>query len=89
MIAVTSMPCMNFLCMGCAGVVPAFNTRISGISVVEDFAGTSGTPVVLSTNRSMGSTKNFVCLFSLQTIDNMMQEKFTSCSEDAEGIDLG
>ena len=48
------------LSLGCAGVVPAFNTRISGKSVVEDFAGTSGTSVVLSTNRPMGSTKKLV-----------------------------
>ena len=68
------------LSLGCAGVSPASETRISGISVVEDFAGTSGATVVLSRNRP-GSTQNVVCLFSLQKIDNMMQEKFTSCSE--------
>ena len=79
------------LSLDCAGVTPAFNTRISGISVVEDFAGTSGISVVLSRNRPE-STQNSVCLFSLQMIDNMMQEKFTSCSEattGSEGIDFG
>ena len=67
------------LLLGCGGVTPSFDTRISGVSVVENFAGMFGTVVVLSRSR-LGSTQNFVCLYSLQPIDNMMQSKLDSCS---------
>lgn len=67
------------LSLGCGGVTPSFDTRISGVSVVENFAGMFGTVIILSRSRP-SSTQNFVCLYSLQTIDNMMQSKLDSCS---------
>ena len=68
------------LSLGCAGVAPGPDVRISGISVVEDFAGTSGTTVVLSRNRPGGSTHNFACFYSLEMIDSMIQSRFQLCT---------
>ena len=67
------------LSLGCGGAAPSSDSRISGVSVVEGLAGMAGTTVILSRNRP-GSSQNFVCLYSLQTIDNMMQAKFNTCS---------
>ena len=67
------------LSLGCDGLHPGTDTRISAIAVVEDFGGISGTTIILSRSRPR-STQNFICLYSLQMIDAMMQGKFDSCS---------
>ena len=59
---------------------PASNSRISGVSVVDNFAGMSGPTVVLSINRPLPSSQNVVCLYNLDAIDGRMQEKFDSCT---------
>ena len=67
------------LSLNCGGITPSLDTRISSLSVVDDFAGMTG-PTVLLSNSRPGSSRNFVCLFSLEAIDSMMQSKFDSCS---------
>ena len=74
----SSIGALYELSLGCGGLRPRADTRISGISVVEDFAGMPGTTIVLSRSRPR-STQNFVCLYSLQIIDTMMQTKFNDC----------
>lgn len=74
----SSIGALYELSLGCGGLRPRANTRISGISVVEDFAGMPGTTIVLSRSRPR-STQNFICLYSLQVIDTMMQAKFNDC----------
>ena len=76
------------------GSIPNSNSRISGVSVTENFAGTTGATVILSRNQQQ-SNQNFVCLFNLSTIDNIMEQKFTAqCTEatvgsvNSERIDL-
>ena len=70
---------LHELTLGCGGVAPTSNTRISGVSLVQDFAGLSGTTVVLSRSRP-GNNQNYVCLYSLEAIDDVMQRKYSSCS---------
>ena len=75
----SSIGALYELSLGCDSLRPGADTRISGISVVEDFAGIPGTTIILSRSRPK-STQNFVCIYSLQMIDTMMQRKFDSCS---------
>ena len=70
------------LALTCGGRSPTSVTRISGVSIVDNFAGISGPTVVLSTSRPLPSTTNLVCLYSLEAIDSRMQEKFDICESD-------
>ena len=75
------------LSLRCGGRTPGSNTRISGVSVVDNFAGMSGPTVVLSTNRPLPSSQNVVCLYNLEAIDRRIQEKFDSCAADSTGVE--
>ena len=69
------------LALACGGRTPSGQTRISGVSAVDNFPGMSGPAIVLSINRPLPSrSTNLVCLYSLEAIDNRMQEKFNSCN---------
>ena len=63
----------------CGGGTPSSDTRISGISVMKKVAGVAGPTVILSRNRR-SSSQNYVCLYSLQMIDTIMQQKYDSCA---------
>jgi hypothetical protein len=78
------------LALTCGIRRPVSSTRISGVSVVDNFAGMSGSTVVLSINRPLPSSSNTICLYSLETIDGRMQDKFDSCAvtSNFEQIDL-
>ena len=80
------------LTLGCGGSIPSLDARITGVSIVENFAGISGPVVILSRNR-LTSSQNYVCLYSLINIDTIMQSKYNSCSvattpRDREQIEL-
>ena len=76
------------LSLFCGGIQPSPDTRVSSLSVIDDYAGMTGPTVLLSSSRP-GSNQNFVCLFSLEAIDSMMQSRFDSCSVTPnEDIDL-
>ena len=75
------------LSLRCGGRTPGSNTRINGVSVVDNFAGISGPTVVLSANRPLPSSQNAVCFYNLEAIDRRMQEKFDSCAADSTGVD--
>ena len=73
------------LTLTCGGRTPVSSTRISGVSVIDNFAGMSGPIVILSISRPLPSTTNLVCLYSLEAIDGRMLEKFDSCASDMIG----
>ncbi len=62
------------------GIGPNLMSRIGGVSVAEDFAGTTGTAVILSRSQRQSSNRNFVCLFNLGDIDNIIERKFNTCT---------
>ena len=60
---------------------PIGSSRISGLSVVDSFAGMSGPIVVLSVNQPLPNAhQNVVCLYNLDAINGRMQDKFDSCA---------
>ena len=65
-------------------MAPTSNTRISGVSLVRDFAGRLGTTIVLSRSRP-GNNQNFVCLYSLEAIDDVMLRQYNTCSSAVNG----
>ena len=73
------------LALLCGGRGPGSDSRISGVSVVDNFPGASGPIVVISTNRPLLSSQNVVCLYNLDEIDRRMQEKFDSCAAATSG----
>ena len=75
---------LHELTLGCGGVAPTSNTRISGVSLVQDFAGRSGTTIVLSRSRP-GNNQNFICLYSLEAIDDVMLRQYNTCSSAVNG----
>ena len=72
------------LTLGCGGSTPSPDARISGVSVVDNFAGISGPVVILSRNRPI-SSHNYVCLYGLREVDAIMQKKYDSCSAATTG----
>ena len=74
------------------GIIPNSGSRISGVSVAENFAGTTGATIILSRNQQQSSQRNFVCLFSLDMINSIMDGKFNICNvatgATLEAIDL-
>ena len=66
------------------GQAPSDNSRISGLSIANNFAGTTGATVILSRSRQQSTLQNFVCLFNLSMIDNIMRQKFDTCTAATE-----
>ena len=64
--------------LACSSAVPAADSRISGVSLVDNFGGVSGPTLVISRNRP-ASSRNYVCLYNLDTIDNIMDGKYNDC----------
>ena len=62
------------------GIGPNSNSRIGGLSIAENFAGSPGTTVILSRSQQRSSNRNFVCLIDLNEIDNIMKQKFDTCT---------
>ena len=62
------------------GIAPNSDSRIGGLSVAENLAGTTGATVILSRGQPLSSQRNFVCLFNLGDIDNVMERKLNTCT---------
>ena len=62
------------------GIGPISVSRIGGVSIAENFNGTTGATVILSRSQQQSSNRNFVCLFNLSDIDNIMERKFDTCT---------
>ena len=56
------------------------NSVICGLSVLDSFAGSSDTTVVLARCNTGSSARNRVCSFRLADIDDKMDRKYTECA---------
>ena len=81
----TNFAAMYELQLPCSVRVPGPDTRIAGVSLVDNFGGLSGPIVVLTRNRP-GTSQNYVCLYSLDEIDRIMEGYFNTCL--AGGVEL-
>ena len=74
----------------CNGPVRA-NTRICGVSIIDNFDRLSGTIAVVSRCEE-ASVRNSVCSVNLTAVDEMMNNKYTTCSlageNSTEDIDI-
>ena len=80
-----SSPC-NFdalyeLRIDCGGGTLPQNSVICGLSVLDSFAGSSDTTVVLARCNRGTSARNRVCSFRLADIDDNMDRKYTQCRQ--------
>ena len=83
-ISTCSSPCsfnaLYELRIDCGGTVPQ-NSVICGLSVLDSFAGSSDTTVVLARCNAAGrSARNRVCSYRLADIDGEMDRKYTECA---------
>ena len=62
------------------GISPNLMSRISGVSVADNFAGRTGGTVIVSRSQRQSSLRNFICLFNLSEIDNIMERKYNTCT---------
>ena len=65
--------------IGCGGSI-GIDDGICGVSVVEDFAGVTGTSIVISRCRPGSMFSNVVCLVSLAEVDRDMDLRYNRCS---------
>ncbi len=63
----------------CGQRVAGDGDGLCGVSVVEDFAGTSGTSIVISRCRPRFSSSNVVCLVSLSEVTRIMDMRADEC----------
>ena len=64
----------------CGGGTLPQNSVICGLSVLDSFAGSSDTIVVLARCNTGASARNRVCSFRLADIDLEMDRKYTECA---------
>ena len=67
------------------GISPNSGSRIGGVSIAENFAGTTGATVILSRSQQQSTSQNFMCLFDLNMLDNIMDGKLYICNNMATG----
>ena len=58
----------------------AVGDGVCGVSVVEDFAGTTGTGIVISRCRQGFQLSNVVCYVPVAEVDRVMDTRYDSCS---------
>ncbi len=69
----------DFICGG--SVSPSVNDRICGLSVMDNFAGSPGTSIIVSRCRGESSTsRNLVCAMSLTDVDSNMDLRYSECA---------
>ena len=64
----------------CGGGTLSATSNICGLSVLESFAGSPNTTVVLARCNTVSSARNHVCTFRLADIDDKMDRKYTECA---------
>jgi hypothetical protein len=64
----------------CGGSIHALRDGICGVSVVEDFAGTTGASILVSRCRQDSRVSNMICLLPVADIDRVMDDRYSSCS---------
>jgi hypothetical protein len=73
----------------CGGSIGTANDGMCGVSVVEDFAGTTGTSILVSRCRQDSRVSNVICLLPVADIDRVMDDRYSSCSMGMGRADLG
>ncbi len=69
----------DFICGASVSGVDV-NDRICGLSVVENFAGSPGTSIIVSRCRGDASTRsNIVCVMNLTDVDRNMDLRYSEC----------
>ena len=71
----------------CRAPLDSDDDTIVGVSVVEDFAGTLGTSVLVSRGR-VNAGDNIVCLFRLSDLDSNMDMRYDQCSAGTGDLDV-
>ena len=66
----------------CGGTTSRFGDGACGVSVVEDFGGTSGTSMILSRCRQDSTFSNMVCSFNLSSVDSNMDMRLDGCKNE-------
>ena len=69
---------LRIVCGG-STLIP-LNSVICGLSVLDGFAGSSDTTVVLASCNTGSSVRNRVCSYRLADIDHKMDRKYTECA---------
>ena len=91
-ISTCSSPCsfnaLYELRIDCGGGTLPQNSVICGLSVLDSFAGSSDTTVVLARCNTGSSARNRVCFFRLADIDREMDRKYSECAGGAGEIDV-
>ena len=91
-ISTCSSPCsfdaLYELRIDCGGGTLPQNSVICGLSVLDSFAGSSDTTVVLARCNTGTSGRNRVCSFQLADIDREMDRKYTQCAGRTGDIQL-
>ena len=71
----------------CGGSLPQ-NSVICGLSVLESFAGSADTTVVVARCNTGASGRNRVCSFHMADIDREMDRKYTECAGGSGDIEV-
>ena len=91
-ISTCSSPCsfnaLYELRIDCGGGTLPQNSVICGLSVLDSFADSSDTTVVLARCNRGTSARNRVCSFQLADIDREMNRKYSECAGGAGEIDV-
>ena len=66
----------------------AVGDGVCGVSVVEDFAGTTGTGIVISRCRQGFQESNVVCYVPVAEVDRIMDTRYDSCSMGNSQVNL-
>ena len=72
----------------CGGSTFPLNSVICGLSVLDGFAGSSDTTVVLASCNMDSSVRNRVCSYRLADIDREMGRKYTECAGETGDIQV-
>ena len=65
----------------CGGRIADSADGVCGVSLVEDFAGTSGPSLVMARCRQDQSTSsNLICVVPISEVDSLMDERYDDCS---------
>ena len=72
----------------CGGsIADSADDGVCGVSLVEDFAGTSGPSLVMARCRQDQSTSsNLICVVPVSEVDSRMDERYDRCSSDTSHV---
>ena len=68
------------ICGGEFEIADSADDGVCGVSLVENFAGTSGPSLVMARCRRESTSSNFICVVPISEVDSRMDEKYDECS---------